>query len=299
MNFKILLSTFLIFDFLSISNVFSNEKIIKSSVFDVLHNTDNYFNDTCSINIDPVSYEDFHSGCELVSIVNLLNYYKYKIDLNSFYNNYFIHRDWTTISYENKKSNMVGKIIFGPHPDYAFPGDPKIVSGNNCGFGCFKYAVCDSINEFLKKYDKIEKYKAKFEEGISTDDALSRFVKKGIPVLIWSTQPDDRDIPVEERFKYALKMRKSGGPGNWWLVDFPDFLKGTIYIWTRGEHCSLLIGESDKCYKICDPFRGIIYVEKESLNESRKIFNNQIVYLEECLLHQIENTIDIILNFKN
>lgn len=319
-------------NFLFINGAFSDQEMDKKDNIDnilnvlrnIMHNT-GFFTDVVSLDVRPISYKNFSSGCEVVSIVNLLNYYmrycEYETDLNDFYENYFVHRDWESIKSKNEKTKRIEEIIYGPHPDYAFPGDPRIVSGDNCGFGCFKYAICDSINNFFekfdkredekcknqeceqcnkrKKYNKIKKYRAVFEEGVSTDNAISRFVKKGIPVLIWSTQPDDKDIPKDQVSKTVLKMRKSGGLGNWWIVNFPKFLQGTIYTWTKGEHCSLLIGESDKCYKICDPFRGIIYVDKESLNESRKIFNNQIVYLEEQDSKRIKKITEIVLKIKD
>ena len=330
MNFKFLSNIIITLNFLFInsSNVFADQAINETkdnvnNVADASHksicDTGDSFVDIVSLNVNSIPYEDFSSGCEIVSIVNLLNYYmryyKYQVDLNNFYENYFVHMDWQLIKSKNKETQKIEEIIYGPHPDYAFPGDPRIVSGDNCGFGCFKYAICNSINKFFenfdksknkkyknkdgKKHNKFKKFKAVFEEGVSTDDAISRFIKKGIPVLIWSTQPDDKDIPKEQVSKTVLKMRKSGGLGNWWIVNFPKFLQGTIYTWTRGEHCSLLIGESAKCYKICDPFRGIIYVDKESLNESRKIFNNQIVYLEEEIPKQIEKITEIVLKIKN
>lgn len=304
MNFKVLLNMVFVFGFL-FNNVFSENVVAKESnigtILNVLRSVDNSFTDNVSLDVVPISYEKFVSGCEVVSIVNLLNYYKYKINLSDFYEHYFVHKDWTLIASENKQTNAIEKFMYGPHPNYAFPGDPTIASGDNCGFGCFRYAICDSINNFLKECDKTKKYDAVFEEEVSTDDAISRFVENGVPVLIWSTQPDDKNVPVEKISKTVLKMRKSGGQGDRWVVNFPELLEGKTYVWTKGEHCSLLIGESDECYKVCDPFRGIIYVDKESLNKSRQIFNNSIVYLKEQIpkQKQIEKVIDIISKIKN
>ena len=76
-------------------------------------------------------------------------------------------------------------------------------------------------------------------------------------------------------------MQKYGRPGNSWRVTDPKWLDNQTYTWIKGEHCSIVCGYDDLGYVLCDPFRGIIKVDRESLNESRKIFDNQIVYLEK------------------
>lgn len=55
----------------------------------------------------------------------LLKYYGYEINEKDFTDNYLIKKDWY----------IKDKVMYGPNPDAAFPGNPYISSGNNCGFG--------------------------------------------------------------------------------------------------------------------------------------------------------------------
>ena len=226
------------------------------------------------IDMIPVNYEKYKSGCEIVSIINSLKYHKYEISLDEFYENFFIHQDWT---YDKKNGTM-----YAPHPDEIYPGDPRIVKGMNCGFGSFGHQVQKSIeqyfyalncpgNRFSYKYDV--NHTVKFEKNVE-EKQLKKILDKKIPIIIWSTQAS-KDSETE-----YLKMQECGGSGNSWRVTDPKWLDNQTYTWIKGEHCSIVCGYDDRGYILCDPFRGIIKVDRESLNESRKIFDNQIVYFE-------------------
>lgn len=52
--------------------------------------------------------------------------------------------------------------------------------------------------------------------------------------------------------------------------------EGKDYTWTRGEHCALLVGYTKNAYILNDPFRGRIYVDKKSFDESREVFGNRM-----------------------
>ena len=213
------------------------------------------------IDMKAIECENYVSGCELISIVNLLNYYGYNTNLDEFYNNFFEHKDW----YIDKN------IIYAPDPNYIYPGDPKIASGKNCGFGCFGQAVEKSINNF---FDSIRNanHKVIFETG-AKKERIKELLDKKTPVIIWSTQAK------KEPKDGLYEMQKPGKYGNSWRITEPKKSKRKIYTWLQGEHCSVIYGYDDSSYSVCDPFKKNIKLKKESLDKSREIFDNQIVYL--------------------
>ena len=224
-----------------------------------------------NVNMKAIEYGDYVSGCELVSIVNLLNHYGYNTNLDEFYKNFFEQKDWY----------IIDNVIYAPDPNLIYPGDPKIEKGDNCGFGCFGKAVEKSINNFFDSiknsksnfYNKYDiKHKVVFEAN-ANKDRIRELLNKKTPVIIWSTQAGKKS----ENGLYD--MRKSGGPGDSWIITSPEESKGKSYTWLRGEHCSVIYDHDESSYSVCDPFRKNIKIKKDSLDKSRELFGNQIVYL--------------------
>ena len=228
----------------------------------------------------------YGSGCELLSMVNLLKAYGFKITVDDFFNKYFIYQSWS----ESDRQR--------PDPDYCYPGDPRQESGYGCGYGIFSKGLASCLKLYLNSTAESSKYEIITGSDVDTETLVKNYVNKGYPVFIWCTQPiDGIDLLVNPDKPVELKV--SGGSGNSWIIHHDDKVinvyeklddkdaltsmkenESKRYTWTRGEHCALLVGYNNNAYIINDPFRGKIYVDKNSLNESRKIFNNQIVCMK-------------------
>ena len=79
--------------------------------------------------------------CEAVSSTTLLKHYGYSINEKEFTDDHLIKKDRYI---ENDK-------IYGSDPDAAFPGNPYIASGINCGFGSCAPSTAKSIDKVLNK----------------------------------------------------------------------------------------------------------------------------------------------------
>ena len=186
---------------------------------------------------------DIVYGCEAVSSTMLLNYYKYNISSKNFTDDYLIRKDWF---YKNGQA-------YGPDPHAAFPGNPYVTGGENCGYGSYAPCTAKSINKVLDT----SKHEAKFIMKNDLSKIIDTYVRCGTPVLIWAT----------------MDMLPSG-PGDSWIINYVDenspYQIGDKFTWKRNEHCLVLVGYDSTKYYFNDPYKnhGLIGYDK-SLVEQR------------------------------
>ena len=212
------------------------------------------------INVPCIKQDSIVSGCEAVSATMLLKFYSYDISKEDFTDKYLIKKDWTVVD---------GKR-YGPDPNSAYPGDPYIASGLNCGYGCYSPCVAKSMNKFLEQSAKDKEYPkhiAKAICDISLQDVVEKYIDNDMPVLLWVTM--------------NMKTVKKGDK---WIIDFIDENScnkiGDKFTWTSGEHCVVLVGYSKDGYLINDPKNGVILYNKDEVDASYKALGSQIVVLE-------------------
>ena len=119
--------------------------------------------DYVTLDVDIIyQYPEYPSGCELISLTMLLNYYGYDISKSEIINNYLI-----------TGSNFV---------------DTYSGSVYSSG-GCFAPAIVKMANKFLDDHDK--KYKALDLTGTKLADVF-KYLDDGAPALVWCTMGLDR-----------------------------------------------------------------------------------------------------------
>jgi len=199
--------------------------------------------------------EKIPSGCEAVSATMLINYYGYELTAQKFISDYLIKKDWY----------IKNGVIYGPDPNAAYPGDPYISKGINCGFGSYAPATAKSMNNVLDP----SKHQAIWKKGLELSEIAEKYIKNDIPVLIWAT----------------TNMKESK-PGMKWTVDYVDenskLKEGDQFTWIAGEHCLVLIGYDDKNYYFNDPCATEACAYEKSIVEKRyEELGKQCVYIEE------------------
>ena len=114
--------------------------------------------DYVTLDVELVSqYPEYPSGCELISLTMLLNYYGYDISKSEIINNYLI-----------TGSNFVE----------SYSG--SVYSSG----GCFAPAIVKMANKFLE--DHGNKYKALDLTGTELSD-LYKYLEEGSPAMVWCT----------------------------------------------------------------------------------------------------------------
>lgn len=200
--------------------------------------------DSKLISVPYISQNGIASGCEAVSSTMVLQYYGYKISAKDFTDKYLIRKNW-----------YVGKdnVIYGPDPNAAYPGNPYVSSGINCGFGSFAPATAKSIDKVLNP----KKHQTKVTTGLSLQKLCTDYIDKNVPVLVWAT----------------MGMSQSK-PGMSWTINYVDknskYKIGDKFTWPAGEHCLVLVGYDKNSYYFNDPYKnhGLISYSK-SLVEQR------------------------------
>ena len=206
------------------------------------------------IDVPYINQNDIVYGCEAVSSTMLLQYYGYKINEKDFTDKYLIKKDW----------HIEDGKIYGPDPDAAFPGDPYISSGLNCGFGSYSPSTAKSINKILDS----SKHKAVSQKGLSLEEITEKYIKNDVPVLIWAT----------------MNMREPKKTTSW-IIDYVDEnskLKiGDEFTWLSEEHCLVLVGYDDENYYFNDPYKnhGRIAYKKSLVEERYTAMGSQCVYI--------------------
>lgn len=204
-----------------------------------------------------INQNDIVYGCEAVSSTMLLQHYGYKISEKDFTDNYLVQKDW----YKD-----VDGQSYGPDPHAAYPGNPYIDNGENCGFGSFAPSTAKSIDKVLD----VTKHETKVTTGLSLIDLVKNYIDKDIPVLVWAT----------------MDMKQTS-PGYSWIINYVDenspYKVGDKFTWMRGEHCLVLVGYDDNNYYFNDPYKnhGLIAYEKDLANQRFLELGKQSVVILE------------------
>ena len=217
--------------------------------------------------------EEIPSGCEAVSATMLINYYGYELTAQKFISDYLIKKDWYEKSRSIIYTIIYGHDIYGPDPNAAYPGNPYISTGTNCGFGSYAPATAKSMNNVLGP----SKHKAIWKKGLELSEIAEKYIKNDIPVLIWATTD-----------------MKEPKPGMKWTIDYVDenskLKKGDQFTWIAGEHCLVLIGYDDKNYYFNDPCTTKTCAYEKSIVEKRyEELGKQCVYIQELKDNKINN----------
>lgn len=235
---------FLVTCFFTSSNVSASEdKVPQNYEKGILISKANVKMPTKLINVPYINQNDIVYGCEAVSSTMLLQYYGYEISERDFTDNYLIQKDWC------KSSD--GKV-YGPDPNAAYPGNPYIESGVNCGFGSYAFSTAKSIDKVLDD----SRHKTKVTTGLNLKDLIVNYIDKDIPVLVWAT----------------MGMSESS-PGFSWIINYVDenspYKIGDVFTWMRNEHCLVLVGYDDDNYYFNDPYKnhGLISYKKSLVNQ--------------------------------
>lgn len=159
------------------------------------------------------------TGCEITALTMILNYYGLNPDKIELATEYLPKTEYSTY-YKNDK-------LMGPDSDNYFLGDPTSVYGYVCGTG----AIVTAANNFLS--DIKAKYVAKDLSGCEFSE-LYKYVSQDKPIVVWTT------IEMEDRWETE----------DWYTES------GKHLDWSQNDHCSVLIGYTEKTVKIADPILG-------------------------------------------
>ena len=109
-------------------------------------------------------------------------------------------------------------------------------------------------------------------KGEKLENIVEKYIKKGIPVLAWTTM-DMRET----------KHRKS------WVIGYVDenaeYKKGDTFSWPGNEHCVVLVGYNEEDYLVNDPLKPkdevVSFYEKELFKKRYREQGSQIVVIEK------------------
>ena len=128
-----------------------------------------------NIEVTPIPQDpEMPNGCEVVSLVTVLNHLGFDVDKMEFNEKYVPHGD-------------VGKVA----PDQYYVGDPTIGKPGT-GFGCLAPVITRAANAFFE--DEGADYYAVNLTGTPLDE-LCEYVAHGTPVIIWATL-EMRNSPI-------------------------------------------------------------------------------------------------------
>ena len=148
--------------------------------------------------------QGYPTGCESVSAVTALRYLGVDISVDTFID------DCLDIG---APPHYEDGIRYGCDPYEAFPGDPR----SSKGYGCFSPV----IERACIRAVGTQPYTVERLSGLTLDDLCIRYIKNGIPVIVWATI--DMTAP---------------SPGSTWIVRET----GRTIQWMTPMHCLLLVG---------------------------------------------------------
>ncbi len=121
------------------------------------------------IDVPYISQENkYPTGCESVSAVMLLRYFKYDISVDTFIDKYLEKQDYY---WENG-------VFYAPHPNDAFIGDPR----TNNSYGCYAPVIVKALNKYLAGSMTVVEL-----TGTSIENIIETYINKDIPVLLWAS----------------------------------------------------------------------------------------------------------------
>ncbi len=168
------------------------------------------------LDVEYISQAGYPTGCESASAVMLLHAAGYSTTIADFIDSAL---NIGSLYYS-------GGILYGPHPDDAFIGNPRLSSG----YGCYAPVIVNALNKILTGGDTAVNL-----TGTSLSDLLTNYVDRGTPVAVWAT----------------INMVEST-PGTQWVI--PE--TGKTFTWKRSEHCLVLVGYDENYYYFNDPYNN-------------------------------------------
>ena len=201
------------------------------------------------INVEYINQSDkYPTGCESISTIMCLHYWKINITPEEFIDKYLEKGDI------NKKDEQ----LFAPNPFDKFVGSPYL----NFSFGCYEPVIEKALNKLIS--DNQLNFEIKNLNNVPIDTILKEYIDKDIPVIFWAT------INLKESYYSRI-----------WTV--PE--TGEKYQWKAQEHCMLLVGYNNEKNGLYfnDPFNnnGVILYDK-ALVEKRheEQFSNAIAIIK-------------------
>lgn len=166
--------------------------------------------------------EKYPTGCESVCAVMDLQYYGVDLSVEEFIDNYLPLGDAPHV---DGQGNYVGC-----DPREAFPGNPYEESG----WGCYSPVIEKALVRALEDSGRKDLAVARVD-GSTLEDLYGRYVKEGVPVLLWAT------IGMEEP-----------------VVSQTFTIQGTgeAFDWVYPMHCLLWVGEAGDSWLFHDPLAG-------------------------------------------
>ena len=193
--------------------------------------------------------EKYPTGCESISTVMCLHYWKVDITPKEFIDKYL------------EKGNIYEKEgqLYAPNPFDKFVGSPYL----NSSFGCYEPVIEKALNKLIS--DKKLNFEVKNLNKVPMATIIKNYIDKNIPVIFWAT--------MDLKESYYTRI---------WTV--PE--TGEKYQWKAKEHCMLLVGYDNEKdgYYFNDPLNnnGIILYNK-ALVEKRheEQFSNAIAIVKK------------------
>lgn len=192
------------------------------------------------VNVPLISQEEcgYQTGCELVSGAMVLRYYGFEVSPQDLYE--VIPK---SLSIQNADGT-------GADPRQVFIGDPQGMGG----YGCYAEPLIHAMNRLLNN----EWYAINIS-GTSLVELEEMYLKKGTPVIIWTT----------------LHMMEPGQGNRWTLQD------GTEFQWIAGEHCMVLVGADTDYYYFNDPNHAgeVVGYERKTVEERYRQLGKQAIII--------------------
>lgn len=182
------------------------------------------------------------TGCEITALTMALNYYELNPDKVVLATEYLPKTEYSTY-YKNGK-------LMGPDSDNYFLGDPTSAYGYVCGTG----AIVTAANKFLS--DINSNYVAKDLSNCDISE-LYKYVSQDKPIVVWTT------IEMADRYETESWYTESGKQMEW----------------SQNDHCSVLIGYSEKTVTIADPLLGNVEYSKAQFEKVLASRGNKAVAL--------------------
>lgn len=155
------------------------------------------------------------TGCESTAAAMLLQYYQVDVTAAEFASQW-LECGELSVDEEGR--------VHGPNPAEMFAGDPF----SSHAYGCFAPVIGEAVNK------NCNGYQARILQGESLETLCTKYIDRGVPLLIWAT----------------IGM-KPAYPGDSWILE-----DGSEFIWIAGEHCLVLTGYTDQDYLLNDPLTG-------------------------------------------
>ena len=182
------------------------------------------------IKVDYMNQSDkYPTGCESISTIMCLHYWKIDITPEEFINEYL----------EKGNINEKDGQLYAPNPFDKFVGSPYL----KFSFGCYEPVIEKALNKLIS--DKQLNFEVKNLNNTPMVTIIKDYIDKDIPVIFWAT------MDLKESYYSRI-----------WTV--PE--TGEKYQWKAKEHCMLLVGYDNEKdgYYFNDPLNnnGIILYNK-------------------------------------